>query len=65
MLERSLRLLFDAAGDPATTSDYVCAEFRRLLEGRAPLDEFIFAKQYRGLHAYSASARVPALKIAR
>ena len=44
---------------------YVQRQFRKLMEERVSLQDFIFAKEYRGIKGYKPTACVPALQIAR
>lgn len=44
---------------------YVQKQLLKLLEGRADMQDFIFAKEYRGMAGYKPGATVPALEIAK
>lgn len=65
ILDRTLRLLFDHRGDIDPVRAYVTQQFGRILRGSVSVQDFIFAKEYRGRGAYRERACVPALAIAR
>ncbi|XP_060609160.2 DNA polymerase zeta catalytic subunit [Anolis sagrei] len=64
ILERSIKLLFETR-DISHIKQYVQNQCMKLLEGKASMQDFIFAKEYRGLSAYRPGACVPALEITR
>ncbi|KAH0622223.1 hypothetical protein JD844_024339 [Phrynosoma platyrhinos] len=64
ILERSIKLLFETR-DISHIKQYVQNQCMKLLEGKAIMQDFIFAKEYRGLSAYRPGACVPALEITR
>lgn len=64
ILERSLKLLFETR-DISLIKQYVQRQCLKLLEGKASIQDFIFAKEYRGLHSYRPGACVPALELTR
>ena len=65
MLEKSLHILFDTE-DPDKVKMYVKRQFHKLMTSKLSyVSDFIFAKEYRGLHNYSRNARVPALEMTR
>ncbi|KAM7307956.1 DDB1 and CUL4-associated factor 4 [Ixodes scapularis] len=64
LLEKSLRLLF-AAGEVAPVKNYLKLQFSKMLSEQVNLQDFIFAKEFRGLSGYKPGACVPALEIAR
>ncbi|KAJ7341843.1 hypothetical protein JRQ81_007346 [Phrynocephalus forsythii] len=64
ILERSIKLLFETR-DISHIKQYVQNQCMKLLEGRASMQDFIFAKEYRGSFAYRPGACVPALEITR
>lgn len=64
VLEKSLCLLFKCR-DVSVVKCYVQREFRKLLEGRVNIQEFTFAKEYRGRQYYRPGARVPALELTK
>ncbi|XP_066469530.1 DNA polymerase zeta catalytic subunit isoform X1 [Tiliqua scincoides] len=64
ILERSIKLLFETR-DISQIKQYVQNQCMKLLEGKASMQDFIFAKEYRGMSAYRPGACVPALEITR
>ncbi|XP_058514090.1 DNA polymerase zeta catalytic subunit isoform X2 [Ochotona princeps] len=64
MLERSLKLLFETR-DISLIKQYVQRQCMKLLEGKASIQDFIFAKEYRGSFSYRPGACVPALELTR
>jgi len=44
---------------------YVQQQCQRVMEGTVSLQDFIFAKEYRGMPGYKPGACVPALEIAK
>jgi DNA polymerase elongation subunit (family B) len=64
MLEKSLKLLFSTR-DVSRVKRYVQKQFLKIAEDRVPLQEFIFAKEYRGMSTYKPGACVPALEITK
>ena len=64
ILEKSLKLLFSTR-DVSRVKRYVQKQFLKISEDRAPMQEFIFAKEYRGMSTYKPGACVPALEITK
>ncbi|KAJ7418270.1 DNA polymerase zeta catalytic subunit [Willisornis vidua] len=64
ILECSIKLLFETR-DISQIKQYVQNQCMKLLEGKASMQDFIFAKEYRGSSAYRPGACVPALEITR
>lgn len=65
LLEKSLRILFETKKTEDVKS-YVLSQFQKMMSGKVSfLNDFIFAKEYRGRDKYSASARIPSLEIAK
>ncbi|CAL4064009.1 unnamed protein product, partial [Meganyctiphanes norvegica] len=64
ILEKALRILFDKC-DVSEVKSYVQRQFVKLLQGRASIQDLIFAKEYRGARGYRPGACVPALTLAR
>ncbi|MBZ3873081.1 DNA polymerase zeta catalytic subunit [Sciurus carolinensis] len=64
ILERSLKLLFETR-DISLIKQYVQRQCIKLLEGKASIQDFIFAKEYRGSSSYKPGACVPALELTR
>ncbi|XP_007938984.1 DNA polymerase zeta catalytic subunit [Orycteropus afer afer] len=64
ILERSLKLLFETR-DISLIKQYVQQQCLKLLEGKASIQDFIFAKEYRGSFSYKPGACVPALELTR
>lgn len=64
ILEKSLRILFEEK-DISLVKKFVQRQFRKLMEERVSIQDFIFAKEYRGMKSYKPTACVPALELAR
>ncbi|XP_022788883.1 DNA polymerase zeta catalytic subunit-like isoform X1 [Stylophora pistillata] len=64
ILEKSLRILFETR-DLSLIKKYVQRQCTKLMEGRASLQDFTFAKEYRGMKNYKPGACVPALELTR
>ncbi|XP_074846819.1 DNA polymerase zeta catalytic subunit [Carettochelys insculpta] len=64
ILERSIKLLFETR-DISQIKQYVQNQCMKLLEGKASMQDLIFAKEYRGSSAYRPGSCVPALEITR
>lgn len=64
MLEKVLRILFETR-DVSKVKEYTCRQFSKILEGRVNLQDFIFAKEFRGEDGYKPGACVPALELTR
>ncbi|XP_058061131.1 DNA polymerase zeta catalytic subunit [Anopheles bellator] len=64
MLEKVLRILFETC-DVSKVKQYTCRQFAKILEGRVNLQDFIFAKEFRGADGYKPGACVPALELSR
>ncbi|XP_025896491.1 DNA polymerase zeta catalytic subunit [Nothoprocta perdicaria] len=64
ILECSIKLLFETR-DISQIKQYVQNQCLKLLEGKASMQDFIFAKEYRGSTAYKPGSCVPALEITR
>ncbi|XP_051853508.1 DNA polymerase zeta catalytic subunit [Antechinus flavipes] len=64
ILERSIKLLFETR-DISQIKQYVQRQCIKLLEGKASLQDVIFAKEYRGSFSYKPGACVPALELTR
>lgn len=64
ILERSIKLLFETR-DISQIKQYVQRQCLKLLEGKASMQDLIFAKEYRGSFAYRPGACVPALELTR
>ncbi|XP_057595198.1 DNA polymerase zeta catalytic subunit isoform X2 [Hippopotamus amphibius kiboko] len=64
ILERSLKLLFETR-DISLIKQYVQRQCMKLLEGKASIQDFIFAKEYRGSASYKPGTCVPALELTR
>lgn len=63
LLEKSLRLLFES-NDIQVVKKYVCRQFSKMDAGSLGLiQDFIFAKEYRGKEFYSAVSKVPCMEI--
>ncbi|XP_062954509.1 DNA polymerase zeta catalytic subunit isoform X2 [Cynocephalus volans] len=64
ILECSLKLLFETR-DISLIKQYVQRQCMKLLEGKASIQDFIFAKEYRGSSSYKPGTCVPALELTR
>lgn len=64
LLERSLRLLFESC-DVSKVKAYVQRQFSKIIQNRNSLQDFIFAKEFRGRQGYKPGACVPALEITK
>lgn len=64
ILEKSLKTLFLTC-DLNLVKVYIQKQCIKVLDGRTPLHDFIFAKEYRGKAQYQPNACIPALEIAR
>ena len=64
ILEKSLRLLFSTK-DLSVVKSYVQRQCTKILKSQVPLQDYIFAKEYRGQGRYRPGACVPALELAR
>ncbi|KAL4233690.1 DNA polymerase zeta catalytic subunit [Mactra antiquata] len=64
ILERSLKVLFTTK-DVSQVKSYIQQQCQKILEGNVSLQDFIFAKEYRGMPGYKPGACVPALEIAK
>ncbi|XP_075752219.1 DNA polymerase zeta catalytic subunit isoform X2 [Rhipicephalus microplus] len=64
LLEKMLRVLFTSR-DMVPVKRFVKLQFSKILAERVSPQDFIFAREFRGLHGYQPSACVPALEIAR
>lgn len=64
ILEKSLRILFQSR-DVSAVKHYVKSQFAKILSDKVNIQDFIFAKEYRGIAGYKPGACVPALEIAR
>ena len=64
ILEKSLRTLFETR-DLSLVKKYVQRQCSKLMEGRASIQDFTFAKEYRGMKSYKPGACVPALELTR
>ncbi|KAL6043773.1 hypothetical protein STEG23_018540, partial [Scotinomys teguina] len=64
ILERSLKLLFETR-DISLIKQYVQRQCMKLVEGKASIQDFTFAKEYRGSFSYRPGACVPALELTR
>jgi DNA polymerase zeta len=63
-LEKSLKLLFSSK-DVSQVKAYVQRQFSKVLEGRVDLNDYTFAKEYRGRQYYRPGAAVPALELTK
>lgn len=64
MLERCIKILFTMR-DVSQVRTYLQRQITKMLSGRVGLQDYIFAKEFRGMMGYKPGACVPALEIAR
>ena len=64
VLEKSLRLLFSSR-DLSQVKTYVQRQCSKLLDGHVSIQEYTFAKEYRGKSNYRPGACVPALELTK
>ena len=64
VLGKSLRLLFTTR-DVSVVKSYVQSQCSKLLEGRANIQDYTLAREYRGMSNYRPGACVPALELSR
>ncbi|XP_046847349.1 DNA polymerase zeta catalytic subunit-like [Xenia sp. Carnegie-2017] len=64
ILEKSLRILLEER-DVSLVKKFVQRQFVKMMKDRVSIQDFIFAKEYRGMKRYKPKACVPALEIAR
>ncbi|XP_055374297.1 DNA polymerase zeta catalytic subunit [Condylostylus longicornis] len=64
ILEKSLKILFQTK-DVSQVKLYVCRQFTKILQGKANVQDLIFAKEFRGRFGYKPGACVPALELTR
>lgn len=64
ILEKSLKILFDTK-DFSLIKQYVVRQFDKILRRKISIQDLTFAKEFRGLKGYKASACVPALELTR
>lgn len=64
ILEKSLKILFDTK-DISLVKLYVIRQFDKILRQKISIQDLTFAKEFRGLRGYKASACVPALELTR
>lgn len=66
ILEKSLKILFTTQDVEKGVKPYVIKQFQKITKGQiSSLQDFIFAREFRGFDKYRPNACVPALKIAR
>ncbi|VVC26026.1 Hypothetical protein CINCED_3A006758 [Cinara cedri] len=64
ILEKSLCILFETNNIQAVKT-YIDKQFKKILKGNVNLQDFLFAKEYRGRNGYKPGACVPALELAK
>ncbi|CAH0553548.1 unnamed protein product [Brassicogethes aeneus] len=64
MLEKCLRLVFETK-DVSIIKKYILRQFNKIIAGRISIQDFTFAKEYRGASSYRPGACVPSLELAR
>ncbi|CAG2169470.1 unnamed protein product, partial [Oppiella nova] len=65
LLEKSLRILFQT-NDVNGVKQYLFRQFQKIMDGRVTiLNDFVFAREYRGAEYYSERSHVPSKEIAK
>jgi DNA polymerase elongation subunit (family B) len=65
LLEKALKTLFETKKTEEVKS-FIQKQFSKILTGKiSHIQDFIFAKEYRGMDSYSAQARVPSLELTK
>ncbi|KAK3580287.1 hypothetical protein CHS0354_023526 [Potamilus streckersoni] len=64
ILERSIKILFTTR-DVSEVKSYFQRQCTKLMEGTVSVQDFIFAKEFRGMNGYKPGAYVPGLEIAK
>ncbi|XP_001949189.2 DNA polymerase zeta catalytic subunit [Acyrthosiphon pisum] len=64
ILEKSLCILFETK-DIAAVKCYIDKQFKKIFKGNVNIQDFLFAKEYRGRNNYRPGACVPALELAK
>ncbi|XP_013401408.1 uncharacterized protein LOC106167234 [Lingula anatina] len=64
ILERSIKILFTTR-DVSQVKQYVQKQCVKVMEGKASMQDLIFAKEYRGKAGYKPMACVPALELSK
>ncbi|XP_026812686.1 DNA polymerase zeta catalytic subunit isoform X2 [Rhopalosiphum maidis] len=64
ILEKSLCILFETK-DIAAVRCYIEKQFKKIFKGNVNVQDFLFAKEYRGRNEYRPGACVPALELAK
>lgn len=60
-----IHMLFTVNCDIVAVKQFIQKTFSDVVTGDVPLQDFIFAKEYRGRESYKPNAKVPALEIAK
>jgi len=63
-LEKSLNILFETK-DISVVKTYINKQFKKIFKGNVNIQDFLFAKEYRGWNGYRPGACVPALELAK
>ncbi|XP_050532925.1 DNA polymerase zeta catalytic subunit [Daktulosphaira vitifoliae] len=64
ILEKSLCILFETKSI-ASVRKYVDKQFKKIFKGNVNIQDFLFAREYRGRRGYKPGACVPALELAK
>ncbi|ODN05814.1 DNA polymerase zeta catalytic subunit [Orchesella cincta] len=64
ILEKTLHVLF-TLNNRAKVEEYIKLQFEKLFKGRVSMQDYIFAREFRGRAGYKPAACVPALEIAK
>lgn len=63
-MEKSLKILFETY-DVSKVKLYVLKKFQNIIEDKSNIQDFVFAKEFRGMNSYKPGASVPSLEIAK
>ncbi len=64
VLEKSLHILFKTR-DLSLVKSFVQRQFKKLFDDKVNIQDFTFAKEYRGHQYYRPGALVPALELSK
>ena len=64
VLEKCLKLLFESR-DLSLVKSYVQRQFKKLIDGKVNIQDYTFAKEYRGREYYRPGGSAPALELTK
>ncbi|CAL8086496.1 unnamed protein product [Orchesella dallaii] len=64
ILEKTLHVLF-TSNNKTKVEEYIKLQFEKLFKGRVSMQDYIFAREFRGRAGYKPAACVPSLEIAK